>query len=69
LVKGLEEDHTLATEAASEENEDGTRLKRCARLVWAKSLAGLRNSMLVSALFRAMQLPVFPLPSTHFLRS
>jgi hypothetical protein len=25
--------------------------------------------MLVSALFRAMQLPVFPLPSTHFLRS
>ena len=41
LWEGLKEDHTLASEAASEEDEDGTRLERCARLVWAKSLAGL----------------------------
>lgn len=43
LGEGLEEDHTLATVAAGEEDQDGTRLERCARLVGALGLAGLKE--------------------------
>lgn len=41
LVEDLEEDHTLATESAGEENEDGAGGEGCAGLVWVESLAGL----------------------------
>jgi len=41
LVEGLEEHHALATETASEEDEDGTRLKGSTGLVGVLGLAGL----------------------------
>lgn len=41
LVEGLEENDTLATEAASEKDEDGTGLEGSAGLVRVLSLAGL----------------------------
>jgi len=41
LVEGLQEDDTLATEAASEEDEDSTGLKGLARSPRSDSLANL----------------------------
>lgn len=41
LVEDLEEHNTLATEAASKEDQDGARLEGGARLVWAEGLADL----------------------------
>lgn len=41
LVEGLEENDALATEAASEKDEDGTRLKGSTGLVGVLGLAGL----------------------------
>lgn len=48
LVKDLQEDHTLAPEAASEENENSAGSEGCAGLVWVESLAGLFGDMLAS---------------------
>lgn len=70
LIEDLEEDDALATEAPSEEDEDGTGLERLAGLVWSKSLAGLRNSVLVSALMHSTAVAIeFPSPpSVHSFR-
>lgn len=48
LLKNLEEDHTLAPEASSEEDENRAGGKRCAWLVWPESLAGLCFDKLAS---------------------
>lgn len=69
LLKSLEEDHTLATETASEQDEDGAGCERCAGLVWAESLAGLFFDMLVLIIaivsfcaFHLLDSAISPLP-------
>ena len=52
LLSDLEEDHTLASETASEEDKDSARLEGCARLVWVLGLAGL---------FISMSAPILPM--------
>ena len=41
MLKSLEEDDAFPPEAASEENQDGTRDERRSRLIWALGLADL----------------------------
>jgi hypothetical protein len=45
LGKVLEENDTLAAEATSEEDDDGTRLQRCTGLCRTDRLAGLESQL------------------------
>lgn len=56
LVKGLEEDDTLAAEATSKENEDGAGLKRWAELGRVNGLANLSRKTFVSSMILICQL-------------
>lgn len=66
LVEGLEEHNALATEAASEKDEDGTGLEGSTGLVRVLGLAGL---WLYVQHLRASSNPQFHVPRSHSLQS
>jgi len=60
LVEGVQEDDTLATETASEEDENGTGGERCARSRGSDSLADLCWILAICCVYVFSHFPVSP---------